>query len=140
MLILAFLTIALAEVCVVATPVRDAPTKVQDERFSKRADNPFPIPSGALFETAHYPRGCGNGDAEILTGYQENLAVCMMTGSVWGDGEDSSIGFAFPKDGVVYKWKLFSSIDCSTQIYQGEGAGCFNVPIGQDIGAMIVYT
>ncbi|KAK8128813.1 hypothetical protein PG984_009921 [Apiospora sp. TS-2023a] len=101
------------------------------------------IPPNSLYLIQWYPRGCGNGgDVEQLTGGEETLAACSKFNGL-SDPDPAvaaAVNFMFPDDGRVFKWRLFSSNDCADQIAQGEGGQCFSVPVGQSVGAVIVYT
>ncbi|KAI1345857.1 hypothetical protein F5Y01DRAFT_308732 [Xylaria sp. FL0043] len=100
------------------------------------------IPDNALYLIEWWPMGCGNGGGTTLTGSEDRLAVCVNTDSLFDETptNDTSVRFLFPDDGETYRWKLFGTNNCSEQISQGEGGGCFTVPTSQRVGAIIVYT
>ncbi|KAF9870743.1 hypothetical protein CkaCkLH20_11845 [Colletotrichum karsti] len=100
------------------------------------------IPPNSLYLAEWYPNGCGNGNGVSLTGHESTLAVCskFMGLSDPNAPSSASVRFLFPDDGRTFKWRLFSTNDCATQIYMGEGDGCFTVPSNQKVGAIIVYT
>ncbi|KFY35977.1 hypothetical protein V494_05430 [Pseudogymnoascus sp. VKM F-4513 (FW-928)] len=100
------------------------------------------IPPGFLYVAEWYPNGCGNGNGGTTYGDESTLAVCRVfnVGDT-GNPDSAAVRFLFPEDDDrVFKWRLFGSNDCSKQIHMGQGSGCFNVPKGTGVGAIIVYT
>ncbi|KAH8179294.1 hypothetical protein LIA77_00813 [Sarocladium implicatum] len=105
---------------------------------------PIPsIPDGYIYVAEWFPNGCGHGDKSFLYGAENSLASCsnFQDPLTAGEADTNSVRFTFPEnDDRNFQWKLFGSQDCSEQIAQGSGGGCFSVPIGQAVGAVIVYT
>lgn len=100
------------------------------------------IPSNYLYLAEWYPNGCGNGDAATVYGVEETLAACTSIDiSDPTDPDSASVRFLFPEDDDrEFKWKLFGTNDCREQTAAGVGGGCFNVPKGTGVGAIIIYT
>lgn len=100
------------------------------------------IPPNSLYLVEWYPRGCGNGMGVTLNGGEETLAACTKFDGLYDPDEPDSaaIRFLFPDDGRTFKWQLFSTNTCATQIAEGEDAGCYSVPADTNVGAVIVFT
>lgn len=100
------------------------------------------IPPNSLYLVEWYPRGCGHGSGVSLNGGEETLAACTKFDGLYDpDAPDSAaVRFLFPDDGRTYKWQIFSTNTCETEIIAKEGPGCFSVPKDTNIGAVIVYT
>ncbi|KAK2757434.1 hypothetical protein CKAH01_05691 [Colletotrichum kahawae] len=124
---------------VVASPTfRNSSDNVKDISTRQASQ----IPPNSLYLVEWYPNGCGNGNGVSLTGHEETLAVCSKFNGLYDPNaaDSASVRFLFPDDGRTFKWRLFSSNTCSTQIATGTGGGCFSVPSNQNVGAIIVYT
>lgn len=110
----------------------------------KARQDPIPnIPDNYIYVAEWFPNGCGRGEKKLLYGAEQSLATCSNFQSPFDapDADTNSVRFTFPEDDDRdFQWKLFSSQDCSTQIAQGSGGGCFSVPMNEAVGAVIVYT
>lgn len=100
------------------------------------------IPPNSLYLIEWWPRGCGNGNGQSLSGHESTLAACVNTESLWDEAppDSAAVRFLFPDDGRHFKWRLFGTNDCSQQIAAGDQDQCVNVPTVQKVGAVIVYT
>ncbi|KAI1809061.1 hypothetical protein GGS20DRAFT_573734 [Poronia punctata] len=100
------------------------------------------IPPNVLYLIEWWPQGCGRGNGATLSGHDYTLATCQNLDAPADPADDAAVRFLFPDDGATYKWKVFGTSDCSQQIAMGETGedGCFTVPIGSKVGAVIVYT
>lgn len=130
--IITFLSSALAAY---ASPAVNADAQLSARQASE-------IPANSLYLIEWYPNGCGNGNGVTLNGYEETLAVCSKFNGLFDPNapDQAAVRFLFPDDGRTFKWRLFGSNDCSTQIAEGSGGGCRTVPANQNVGAVIVYT
>lgn len=73
---------------------------------------------------------------------EETLTACSKFERLYDPDAPgaAAIRFLLPDDGRSFRWQIFSTNTCETQMVEDEGARCFNVPKDTNVGAVIVFT